>query len=424
MILNTKYRTIILIAIIIGVSYLQIQSINSKNEEINRFKENEIELKKKFERTNNDLKRMLESKDEEIKKLDSLVDKRKIRIRNNGKKISFLIPFNGQLPPWTIYTLNSMKYSKMYEWHFFVNIEQEVFKKLDPNQTNIIFHVIPNLMDYIFTGCAEYFGINDTQTISKYVGTMKKDIKGALFSIKPLLGHVFREFIPESRTSHWAFGDIDVIYGNLDMFTTDEMLTFDVFTFAHVKGGIFTRGQFTVLRNDQRMRKWGEHSKRDFITYLETGNLGLVQNSLDERVFPQSILADKTVSFYHEALFLQDDDHRQGDKNLYLEFKKGRLLLHLQQFHGGFQNIKYWETPKDGGNEGHFLKFRAPGSDHFKMRNSRVFTEFAFVHFQASKHYEKNFTAKNVDHFAIYLEFSVRKFSILDVDTFFDEDSY
>ena len=49
--------------------------------------------------------------------------------------------------------------------------------------------------------------------------------------LKPTAGHVFEEHLPPWKYSHWAFGDVDVVYGDLARFLTPDLLRRDIVTF-------------------------------------------------------------------------------------------------------------------------------------------------------------------------------------------------
>lgn len=46
---------------------------------------------------------------------------------------------------------------------------------------------------------------------------------------KPAIGHVFEEYL--KPYSHWAFGDVDVVYGSLQRFLSPSILAHDIITF-------------------------------------------------------------------------------------------------------------------------------------------------------------------------------------------------
>ena len=73
---------------------------------------------------------------------------------------------------------------------------------------------------------------------------------------KPCIGHVFETYL--SSYSHWAFGDVDVVYGDLRRFLTPKILEHDIITFrtddlcASMTKTLFA-GQLTIFANNA----WG-----------------------------------------------------------------------------------------------------------------------------------------------------------------------
>lgn len=74
---------------------------------------------------------------------------------------------------------------------------------------------------------------------------------------KPVIGHVFEAFL--RPYTHWAFGDVDVVYGDLSRFLTPEILSHDIVTFrtddicASMTKTVFA-GQLTVFANNEWSR--------------------------------------------------------------------------------------------------------------------------------------------------------------------------
>jgi hypothetical protein len=67
---------------------------------------------------------------------------------------------------------------------------------------------------------------------------------------KPALGHVFAEYL--EGYSHWGYSDLDIIFGDLERWITqDELTEFDIVTYGFGdQERIYLRGQFTFHRND------------------------------------------------------------------------------------------------------------------------------------------------------------------------------
>uniref|UniRef100_A0A7S3P8D9 Uncharacterized protein n=1 Tax=Amphora coffeiformis TaxID=265554 RepID=A0A7S3P8D9_9STRA len=74
----------------------------------------------------------------------------------------------------------------------------------------------------------------------------------SMVEYKGALGHVYQEFIPTSKYTHWAYSDFDMLFGDLERhISKDEWETFDVTTYGYGdQERLFVRGQFTMHRND------------------------------------------------------------------------------------------------------------------------------------------------------------------------------
>jgi hypothetical protein len=70
---------------------------------------------------------------------------------------------------------------------------------------------------------------------------------------KPVIGHVFEDYL--KQYTHWAFGDVDVVYGDLRRFLSPPILSHSILTFrcddlcASMTKTLFA-GQLTIFAND------------------------------------------------------------------------------------------------------------------------------------------------------------------------------
>ena len=71
-----------------------------------------------------------------------------------------------------------------------------------------------------------------------------------LCQYKPAYGHIFHDYI--KKYSHWAYSDLDMVFGDLPRWVTKEELTnFDIVTYSHGdQDRAYLRGQFTFHKND------------------------------------------------------------------------------------------------------------------------------------------------------------------------------
>ena len=74
-----------------------------------------------------------------------------------------------------------------------------------------------------------------------------------LVEYKPALGHILSDYIPVETYSHWAYSDLDILWGDLGrhLTTASDWNDFDIitFTFGDQKR-LYLRGQLTMHRND------------------------------------------------------------------------------------------------------------------------------------------------------------------------------
>ena len=90
-----------------------------------------------------------------------------------------------------------------------------------------------------------------TQVIDKHI----ERYPYALVEFKPALGHVFAEFL--AGYTHWAYSDLDIAFGDLPRWITDEELRdFDVVTYGFGdQDRVYLRGQFTIHKNTAKVNQ-------------------------------------------------------------------------------------------------------------------------------------------------------------------------
>ena len=141
--------------------------------------------------------------------------------------------------------------------------------------------------------------------------------------LKPAIGHVYSEYL--QQYTHWAFGDADVVYGDLRRFLTDDVINkHDVTTvisdhFCSKKYYTLWAGQLTVFKNNEWTRqlfrqvpKWQVIFSRPKAVFF------------DERNMPAHVLSTspERVAFVWGQL----SDHRGALRNSQIVWRDGRLL--------------------------------------------------------------------------------------------------
>ena len=91
------------------------------------------------------------------------------------------------------------------------------------------------------------------QSVGELISQIVHDFKQRAYTLcqyKPAYGHIFADYIKEY--THWGYSDIDVVFGDLRRWITDEELTdYDIVSYTFGDQNIaYLRGQFTFHKND------------------------------------------------------------------------------------------------------------------------------------------------------------------------------
>jgi hypothetical protein len=178
-----------------------------------------------------------------------------------------------------------------------------------------------------------------------------------LCDFKPAYGEIFQEYI--SQYDFWGYGDIDLIYGNLRQFITEELLSsFD---------RIFSCGHLSIIKNED---KWNTvyrkdvpgcfsyrnvFSEKDSFTFDEWGRNDLggyfqIAQQSGMKIYNKKLYADIDVKF--NALkcdFGGNKEQRQieyNKKKIYYEFNRGKLVQHWKNNSKDFVDLAYIHLQK------------------------------------------------------------------------------
>ena len=145
-------------------------------------------------------------------------------------KICIIIPFFGRWPEWVELYLETCKYNSTIKWLFFSDL---------PDPKNKVDNV-----EFIKTTLKDL-----NLLISKNIdfGVCIENIY-KLCDFKPMYGVIFEDYLKEY--DFWGYADIDVVYGNIRKFITDEILEkCDIIT----SRPDFLAGHFTIYRNCEKI---------------------------------------------------------------------------------------------------------------------------------------------------------------------------
>eukprot|EP01027_Heterolobosea_sp_BB2_P007641 GEZU01011349.1.p1 GENE.GEZU01011349.1~~GEZU01011349.1.p1 ORF type:complete len:396 (+),score=64.07 GEZU01011349.1:284-1471(+) len=316
-------------------------------------------------------------------------------------RVAFLQPFAGSPPPWIGYFLESCRHNAdMADFLFFVSpsflekVKEIVGSDPDAIPPNVKFHTIfsdKNTLADIGQYFAKKLGIS-----TNFV------LPSKLCDFKPALGLIFREYLEERATTtggdhftytHWGFGDIDLVFGDLSRFILNEHLVppkpassgyeskkHTVITIlAQEAETIRVAGPFTIYENNpesyeffKRVPNWKDILEgRSPSVFDERPASDALRDSTDIRmVFYFASLTDMTTYYYPRDEIV--DRHKQvipAGSQFSFRFVDGRLFaippVNTQT------GIKCTHEEEEEGGE---------------KKTTCCAVEMAFFHFLASKH--------------------------------------
>ena len=146
-------------------------------------------------------------------------------------RIVLIIPYFGKWPIWFDAHLISIKSNPSIDWLFFTDCPI-------PNYA-------PSNCRFIKSSMGEMEQLFSSKTEISTV--LKKPYK--LCDFKPAYGHIFEDYIHEYE--FWGFTDIDIIWGNIAQYITENMLsTYEIINSRKKLIG----GHFCIFRNTKELK--------------------------------------------------------------------------------------------------------------------------------------------------------------------------
>lgn len=142
-------------------------------------------------------------------------------------KIALIIPYFGKWPPYIDFFFDSLSRNPIINLFLFTDIE---YQKPAPGNVRII----PFSLGKFNRLGSEVLGIN-----------IEIERPYKLCELKPCYGLVFRDYIREC--SHWAYGDLDLIFGNVEKMLPEDWASQDVMSMRTD----WITGSFAVFRNSE-----------------------------------------------------------------------------------------------------------------------------------------------------------------------------
>ena len=225
------------------------------------------------------------------------------------KRVSIIITYYGKFPWYFCYFLHSCKFNPTIDFYIITDISWD--RKLPPNV-----NFINNTIDDIKEVASQKLGFK-----------VNIDHPYKLNDFKPAYGFIFPELI--EGYDFWGHSDLDVIYGNIRNFLTNEML--DNYDFISLRHG-YTTGCFCLYRNNEILNTYFKRSKDYCLILSDPKHYCFDECSFlwDELKSGKSILEmeSETQSFTHlmKAAELSNDIRVHFDFIL-MEGKTGRIVF-------------------------------------------------------------------------------------------------
>jgi hypothetical protein len=160
-------------------------------------------------------------------------------MKSHQKSIAVIICYFGKLPWYFEYFVHSCQYNATID--FYILMDDDSYIKEPPPNVKLIKTTLSEI----------------SKRATNALG-FPIDIKHAykLCDFKPTYGAIFSDIL--KRYDFWAFGDIDVVYGNIRNFITDDLLqNYDLISVRPD----WIPGCFLLFKNNEKMNRLYTHSK-------------------------------------------------------------------------------------------------------------------------------------------------------------------
>ncbi|MBR9706045.1 hypothetical protein GOV14_03360, partial [Candidatus Pacearchaeota archaeon] len=154
------------------------------------------------------------------------------------KKICIIIPYFGKWPEWFEIYLRSIQYNPTINWIFFTDCK---IPKNPPKNTKFI-----------------RFTLEKFNSLASKELKLKINIQSSykLCDFKPAYGIIFKSYL--KTFDFWGCGDIDLIYGEIRKFITQEILKkYEIITTRKEA----LAGHFTLYKNNNKINNLFKRSK-------------------------------------------------------------------------------------------------------------------------------------------------------------------
>lgn len=224
------------------------------------------------------------------------------------KSIVFIVPYFGKLPNYFKLWLESCRYNPTIDFLLFIDDKTEYNY---PSNVKVNYISFNELKDII-------------QTHYDFKIVLPKPYK--LCDFRPAFGEIFEKYI--TNYDYWGYCDIDLIWGDMRKFVTDDILL------KHKR--IFTHGHCTIMENSKEVNAYYRKLPTfDILNYKSEFQTPL-SKCFDERNINE---VGGTVNIFIKNNIPMYDESTMFDIN----FKKGYFISYLRDDNGKNQFYKYYK---------------------------------------------------------------------------------
>lgn len=205
------------------------------------------------------------------------------------KKILIIIPYFGQFPSYFKIWLKSVEYNKTID---FLLITDNKIDKIPSNVklVNTSFEQIKKIIQ------------------NNYIFNINLERPYDLCKFKPAYGEIFRKYIEEY--DFWGHCDIDLVFGNLRKFFTDDVLENNEKILSH--------GHLCLYKNEQKINKLYRVKRKDCYYYKDVYSSKVDWNNFDEYPYGISRIAKKEkIKVYEKPIFADLDTFYYTFRKIY-----------------------------------------------------------------------------------------------------------
>lgn len=223
-------------------------------------------------------------------------------------KVALINVYFGKLPKWFQLWLDSCRNNSEFTWLIFTDDNSEYNY---PN--NVIRHLTT-------------LGSIKKRIIEKINVSIKVDNPYKLCDFKTVYGNIFDDYLLDY--THWGYCDLDMIFGDISKFITDDIL--------EKYERILNKGHLTIYKNNEKVKKYyklpynGPSYKEIFESkyhygFDEVSGLDILykENMLSQWIPTKNIIAD--INFSNYRLEINRD---KNYKYQYFSWEEGRVLRH------------------------------------------------------------------------------------------------